>query len=139
MNIQNTLSIIKPDAVKNGVSGNIINIFETNDFNIIAMKKIHLSKKQAEAFYKEHSARPFYNALCEFMCSGPVIVQVLQGENAIKANRDIMGATNPADATEGTIRKLYGASIDNNAVHGSDSEDSAKREISFFFSELEIY
>ncbi len=139
MNTEQTLSIIKPDAVRNKVSGNIINIFETNGFEIIAMKKIHLSKEQAQAFYAEHKARPFFNALCEFMCSGPVIVQVLQKSNAIKENRNIMGATNPSEADEGTIRKLYGDSIDNNAVHGSDSDESASREISFFFSELEIY
>ncbi|QEK38669.1 nucleoside-diphosphate kinase [Candidatus Cytomitobacter primus] len=138
MNIQRTLSIIKPDAIKKSVSGNIINMFESNGFKIVAMKKIHLSKLQAQEFYKEHSARPFYGDLCDFMCSGPVVVQVLEKDNAIKANRDLMGATNPSESDEGTIRKMYGDSIDNNAVHGSDSEDSAKREISFFFSELEI-
>ncbi|WP_407078982.1 nucleoside-diphosphate kinase [Candidatus Cytomitobacter indipagum] len=136
--ILKTLSIIKPDAVKKGVSGNIISMFESNGFNIVAMKKIHLSKKQAEEFYKEHSARPFYGDLCDFMCSGPVIVQVLERENSIKANRDLMGATNPSESDNGTIRKMYGDSIDNNAVHGSDSEESANREISFFFSDLEI-
>ncbi|QEK38213.1 nucleoside-diphosphate kinase [Candidatus Cytomitobacter indipagum] len=138
MMILKTLSIIKPDAVKKGVSGNIISMFESNGFNIVAMKKIHLSKKQAEEFYKEHSARPFYGDLCDFMCSGPVIVQVLERENSIKANRDLMGATNPSESDNGTIRKMYGDSIDNNAVHGSDSEESANREISFFFSDLEI-
>lgn len=136
--IERTLSIIKPDAVKMKVSGNIINIFETNGFQILAMKKIHMSYKQAQDFYKEHQARPFYHDLCTFMSSGPVIVQILEKENAIKANRDIMGATNPADADTGTIRKMYGESIDNNAVHGSDSATSAVREIGFFFSELEI-
>lgn len=136
--ILRTLSIIKPDAVKKGVSGNIISMFESHGFNILAMKKTRLSKKQAENFYIEHAARPFYSSLCDFMCSGSVIIQVLEKENAIKANRELMGATNPSDAENGTIRKMYGDSIDHNAVHGSDSEESAKREISFFFSELEM-
>ncbi|QEK39313.1 nucleoside-diphosphate kinase [Candidatus Nesciobacter abundans] len=131
---QKTLSIIKPDAVKKKAIGNIINIFETNGFTISDIKMLKLSMEEAREFYKEHAARPFFNGLCEFMCSGPIVAMCLEGEGAILKNREVMGATNPSEAEAGTIRKMYGDSIDNNAVHGSDSTESAERELNFFFS-----
>ena len=138
MALERTLSIIKPEAVKNKISGKIISMFEDNGFKIIAQRKICLTKEQAGKFYAVHKERPFYNSLVDFMSSGPCIVQVLEKENAISENRKLMGATNPAEALEGTIRKLYATSIEANAVHGSDSEENANTEISFFFSEMEL-
>lgn len=135
---ERTLSIIKPDAVAKNVIGEIMARFEQAGLQIIAAKMVHLSKEQAEGFYAEHSERPFFPHLVEFMTSGPVIVQVLEGESAISKNRDLMGATNPQEAEAGTIRADFAQSIDANAVHGSDSPDSAAREISYFFPESEI-
>ena len=136
--MEKTLSIIKPDATKRNLTGVINSRFEENGLRIVAQKRIRLTEKQAQEFYAEHAERPFYKDLWTFMCSGPVVVQVLQGENAIMKNREIMGATNPAEAADGTIRKDFAESIDANSVHGSDSKDSAKREIDFFFTSEEI-
>jgi nucleoside-diphosphate kinase len=138
MAIERTFSIIKPDAVAKNHIGAIYNRFESAGLKIIASKMVHLTKEQAEGFYAEHSARPFFGALVSFMTSGPVVVQVLEGENAVLANREIMGATNPADAARGTLRADYAASIDENAVHGSDAVESAAREIAYFFSADEV-
>ncbi|MDD8057766.1 MULTISPECIES: nucleoside-diphosphate kinase [Shewanella] len=138
MAIERTFSIIKPDAVAKNHIGAIYNRFESAGLTIIASKMVHLSKEQAEGFYAEHSARPFFGALVSFMTSGPVMVQVLEGENAVLANREIMGATNPAEAARGTLRADYAASIDENAVHGSDAVESAAREIAYFFSAEEL-
>ena len=138
MAVQHTLSIIKPDATKRNLTGAINQRFEDAGLSIIAQKRIQLTKAQAEGFYAEHSERPFFGDLVSFMISGPVVVQVLCGDNAITKNRDIMGATNPANADEGTIRKDFAESIEANSVHGSDSEDSAKREISYFFAAIEL-
>jgi len=138
MAIERTFSIVKPDAVAKNVIGQIYNRFETAGLTIIASKMVHLSKEQAEGFYAEHSERPFFGALVEFMTSGPVIVQVLEGEGAVLKNREIMGATNPAEALAGTLRADYANSIDENAVHGSDALESAAREIAYFFTEEEI-
>jgi nucleoside-diphosphate kinase len=132
--MQNTLSIIKPDAVKKNVVGQILSRFEKANLELKAFRKIQLSQKQAEDFYIEHKERPFYKDLVDFMMSGPVVVTVLSGENAICKNRELMGDTNPKNAKAGTIRADFATSIDANAVHGSDSEESAKREINFFFS-----
>ena len=132
-NIEQTLSIIKPDAVERNLSEKIKNIFTKNDLKIKENKKIHITKDEAAEFYKVHQSKPFYNDLCAYLSSGPIIVMILEGENAILANRKLMGATNPLDAEENTIRKLYGISIDKNSVHGSDSIDNAKKEIDFFF------
>jgi nucleoside-diphosphate kinase len=136
--IERTLSIIKPDATKKNLTGKINAKFEESGLSIVAQKRIKLTESQAKEFYVEHKDRPFFNDLVSFMISGPVITQVLEGENAIMRNREIMGATNPADASAGTIRKEFAESIDKNSVHGSDSVDSAKREIAFFFDENEI-
>ena len=136
--MERTFSIIKPDAVKRNLSGHINQIIEKNNLKIVASKTHHLSKKQAEAFYEVHKERPFYNSLVEFMTSGPVVVQVLEGEYAIQRNRDIMGATNPKEAEKGTIRADYALNIEANSVHGSDSEENAAIEIAFFFDEGEI-
>ena len=133
-----TLSIIKPDATERNLVEEINDLFEASGLTIVAQKEMTLSKEQAGEFYAEHKARPFYNDLVEYMSSGPVVVQVLAGEDAIKKNRDIMGATNPKDAAKGTIRALYAESIDRNSVHGSDSPQSAAREIKFFFDYNEI-
>jgi nucleoside-diphosphate kinase len=138
MATERTLSIIKPDATKRNLTGRINAKFEDAGLRIIAQKRIHLTPAQAGAFYAEHAARGFYGELCEFMASEPVVVQVLQGEGAILKNRDVMGATNPANAAEGTIRKEFALSVGENSVHGSDSEASAAREIAFFFSGLEL-
>ena len=138
MTSQRTLSIIKPDAVKRNIIGKIIQKFEDGGLSIIAQKRVLLTKEQAEAFYSVHKARPFYNDLVSFMTSGPVVVQVLEGNNAIQRNRDIMGATNPEEADSGTIRAEYALNIEANSVHGSDSEDNAVIEISFFFDPSEI-
>ncbi len=138
MGIERTLSIIKPEAVTNKVTGKIIAMFEENGFNILAQKKLHLTKEQAQQFYLVHKERPFYNELVEYMMSGPCIAQVLEKESAVTENRKLMGATNPAEAEEGTIRKLYGQNIEANAVHGSDSPENAQIEIAFFFSQTEL-
>jgi nucleoside-diphosphate kinase len=138
MAIERTFSIIKPDAVAKNVIGEIYSRFERAGLRIVAAKMVHMSKEQAEGFYAEHKERPFFGALVEFMTSGPVMVQVLEGEDAIRKNREIMGATNPKEALAGTIRADYAESIDENAVHGSDSRESAEREIRYFFSDEEI-
>ena len=138
MSVENTLSIIKPDAVKRDLTGKIIAMFEEKQLRIVAQKKIWLSKAQAGSFYAVHKDRPFFDELCEFMSSGPIVVQVLQGTNAINRNREIMGATNPEQAEAGTIRKEFALSMTENSAHGSDSTDTAKEEINFFFSGLEI-
>ena len=136
--MQKTFSIIKPDAVRRNLIGHINKIIESSNLNILASKKMYLTKNQAEIFYEVHKERPFFSSLVEYMTSGPVQVQVLEGENAVATYRKIMGATNPAEAEEGTIRKLYAESIEANSVHGSDSEENAKIEISFFFSGSEL-
>ena len=133
-NIQKTLSIIKPDAVQRNLTEEIKSIFKKNGFEIISEKKIMISKEEAEKFYIVHQTKPFYEDLCNYLSSGPIVVMILSKENAVLANRELMGATNPEDAKEGTIRKKYGLSIDKNSVHGSDSEENAKKEINFFFS-----
>ncbi len=138
MAIERTFSIIKPDAVAKNVIGEIYSRFENGGLKIIAAKMLHLTKEQAEGFYAIHKERPFFNDLVEFMTSGPVMVQVLEGENAVAKNRAIMGATNPKDAEPGTIRADFADTIDENAVHGSDGPDTAKTEIAFFFMEQEI-
>ncbi len=138
MAVERTLSIIKPDAVAKNVIGKIYSRFETNGLSIVAAQMQQLSQEKAEGFYAEHKERPFFADLVKFMTSGPVVVQVLEGENAIAKNRDLMGATNPKEAAEGTIRADFAESIDANAVHGSDSATSAAREISYFFSDEEI-
>ena len=131
--MEKTLSIIKPDAVERNLIGQIVSIFEKNSLTIHSIKKIILSKKMAEDFYFVHKERPFFNDLCTYMSSGPVVVIVLEGDNAVVKNREIMGATNPKDSAKGTIRNLYGISLDKNSVHGSDSKENAKIEIDFFF------
>ena len=128
-----TLSIIKPDAVERNLIDEIKNIFIKNNLNIKSSKKIHITKDEAAEFYKVNQSKPFFNDLCAYLSSGPIIVMILEGENAVSANRKLMGATNPKDAEENTIRKLYGISIDKNSVHGSDSVENAKKEINFFF------
>lgn len=138
MPIQRTLSIIKPDATKRNITGKIIQKFEDGGLSIIAQKRILLTQGQAEGFYSVHKERPFYNNLVSFMTSGPVVVQILEGDNAIQRNRDIMGATNPEEANEGTIRAEYALNIEANSVHGSDSEENATIEIAFFFDQGEI-
>ena len=138
MSIQRTLSIIKPDATRRNIIGKIVSKLETSGLKVIAQKKIQLTKTQAKEFYIVHQDRPFYNDLVNFMISGPVVVQVLEGENAVQINRSVMGATNPKEADEGTIRKEYAESLEANSVHGSDSEENAEIEISFFFSKIEI-
>ena len=130
---EQTLSIIKPDAVERNLAEEIKNIFLKNNLNIKEAKKIHITKDEASEFYKVHQAKPFYNDLCAYLSSGPIVVMILEGKNAVSANRKLMGATDPKDADENTIRKLYGISIDKNSVHGSDSIENAKKEIEFFF------
>ena len=132
-NIEQTLSIIKPDAVERNLQDAIKNFFEENGFKIKSQKKIQISKSEAEEFYKVHQSKPFYGELCNYLSSGPIVVMILEKENAVLENRKLMGATDPAKAEEGTIRKKYGISIDKNSVHGSDSVDNAKIEIDFFF------
>ena len=132
-NLEQTLSIIKPDAVERNLENEIKNIFLKNKLNIVESKKIKISKDEAEEFYKVHQTKPFYDKLCSYLSSGPITVMILDGENAIQKNRDLMGATDPKNAKDGTIRKFYGISIDKNSVHGSDSLDNAKIEIEFFF------
>ena len=138
MSVENTLSIVKPDAVKRDLTGKIIAMFEEKELRIVAQKKIWLSKTQAGSFYAVHKDRPFFDELCKFMSSGPIVVQVLRGTNAIDKNRQIMGATNPEQAEAGTIRKEFALSMTENSAHGSDSAETAKEEINFFFSGLEI-
>ena len=130
---EQTLSIIKPDAMERNLDGEIKLMFEKDGFKIAKEKKIQLAKQEAEQFYKVHETKPFYNDLCEYLSSGPIMVMILEKENAVLANRELMGATNPKDAKEGTIRKKFGISIDKNSVHGSDSVENAKIEIDFFF------
>ena len=132
-NIERTLSIIKPDAVERNLDGQIKEMFLSNGFTIVQEKKIKIEKLEAEKFYKVHETKPFYNDLCTYLSSGPIVVMTLEKENAILANRELMGSTNPKDAKEGTIRKKFGISIDKNSVHGSDSPENAKIEIDFFF------
>jgi len=134
-NIEQTLSIIKPDAVERNLENEIKEIFKKNGFSILKEKKIQIEKSEAESFYKVHETKPFYNDLCAYLSSGPIVAMVLEKENAVFANRELMGATNPLEATEGTIRKKYGISIDKNSVHGSDSVENAKTEINFFFKD----
>ena len=138
MTVEQTLSIIKPDATRRNLTGQIVARFEKAGLRIVAQKRIRLSTEVAEAFYNVHKARPFFRGLVEFMTSGPVVVQVLEGEGAIAKNREVMGATDPAKAAEGTIRKDFAESIEANSVHGSDAPETAREEIRFFFSELEI-
>ena len=135
---ERTFSIIKPDATRRNLTGAVTKMLEEGGLRVVASKRIRMTREQAEGFYGVHRERPFFNDLVAFMTSGPVVVQVLEGENAVARNRDIMGATNPANAAPGTIRKEFAESIEANSVHGSDSSDSAKREIAFFFSDLEI-
>tara|TARA_B100001093_G_scaffold361425_1_gene346146 strand:+ start:28 stop:438 length:411 start_codon:yes stop_codon:yes gene_type:complete len=134
-NLEQTLSIIKPDAIERNLDNEIKEMFKNKGFNIIKDKKIQISKSEAEQFYKVHETKPFYNDLCSYLSSGPIVVMILEKENAVLANRELMGATNPKDAKEGTVRKKYGISIDKNSVHGSDSVDNAKIEINFFFKD----
>ena len=134
-NIEQTLSIIKPDAVERNLGDKIKAIFEKNNLKVVNNKKIHISKEEASDFYKVHQSKPFYDDLCTYLSSGPIIVIILEGENAIAENRKLMGATNPIDAEDNTIRKLFGISIDKNSVHGSDSVENAKLEINFFFKQ----
>ena len=138
MAVERTLSIIKPDATRRNITGQIVARFETAGLRVVAQRRTRLSQAQAEAFYAVHKARPFFKSLVEFMTSGPVIVQVLQGENAIAKNREVMGATDPAKAAPGTIRKDFAESIEANSVHGSDAPETAANEIRFFFSDLDI-
>jgi nucleoside-diphosphate kinase len=138
MALERTLSIIKPDATRRNLTGQINARLEAAGLRIVAQRRMRLSRGQAEAFYAVHRERPFYNSLCEFMSSGPVIVQVLEGANAIETNREVMGATDPAKAAPGTIRKDFAESIEANSVHGSDSPDTAAREIAFFFAKVDI-
>lgn len=139
MAIERTLSIIKPDAVKKNAIGGCLSLLEGAGLRVIATKMVHLSKDQARAFYAVHKERPFYGSLVEFMTAGPVVVSVLEGESAIATNRKVMGATDPSKADAGTIRKLYGANIESNAVHGSDGPETARQEIAFFFPECELH
>jgi len=131
--IEQTLSIIKPDAVERNLENEIKNLFETNNLIISKTKKVKISKEEAEKFYKVHQTKPFYTDLCNYLSSGPIVVMILEGENAISKNRQLMGSTDPKKAEEGTLRKMYGLSIDKNSVHGSDSAENAKIEINFFF------
>lgn len=138
MSVERTLSIIKPDATRRNLTGKINAMFEEAGLRIVAQKRTRLTKEQAETFYAVHKERAFYGELCAFMTSGPVVVQVLEGENAIAKNREVMGATNPANADEGTVRKLYGESVEANSVHGSDAPETAAQEIAYFFAGTEI-
>jgi nucleoside-diphosphate kinase len=138
MAIERTLSIIKPDATRRNLTGKIVARFEDASLRVIAQRRLRLTREQAEGFYKVHAERPFFDDLCRFMTSGPVVVQVLEGENAVARNREIMGATNPAKADKGTIRKDFAESIEANSVHGSDSAENARAEIRYFFSDIEI-
>jgi len=137
--MEKTLSIIKPDGVKKGIIGEIIKRFESNGLKVAAIKMLWVNKREAEGFYDVHREKGFFDSLTDFMCSGPIVVVILEGENAISKNRQIMGATNPADAEEGTIRKDFASNVEKNIVHGSDSPESAASEISYFFNTLEIF
>ena len=134
-NLEQTLSIIKPDAVERNIENEIKEMFKSNGFTILKEKKIQIEKSEAEKFYKVHETKPFYNDLCAYLSSGPIVVMILEKEDAVKANRELMGSTNPKEASEGTIRKKFGISIDKNSVHGSDSIENAKLEIDFFFKD----
>jgi nucleoside-diphosphate kinase len=138
MAVTRTFSIIKPDATRRNLTGAVTKMLEDAGLRVVASKRIHMSRAQAEGFYAVHKERPFFGELCDFMTSGPVVVQVLEGEDAVKRNREVMGATNPADAAEGTIRKTFAESIEANSVHGSDSDDNARIEIDYFFEPEEI-
>ena len=138
MAVSRTFSIIKPDATRRNLTGAVTKMLEDAGLRVVASKRIRMTEDQAKGFYEVHKDRPFYGELVDFMMSGPVVVQVLEGEDAVKRNRDIMGATNPSDADEGTIRKTYAESIEANSVHGSDSDENAAKEISFFFEDDEI-
>ena len=138
MSNERTLSLIKPDATKRGLTGQINSRFEEAGLRIIGQKRLRLNRQQVEGFYSVHKERSFFNDLCDFMCSGPIVAQVLEGENAISRNREIMGATNPANADDGTIRREFGESVEANSVHGSDSPETAAWEITYFFSEVDI-
>ena len=138
MAVTRTFSIIKPDATRRNLTGAVTTMLEDAGLRVVASKRIHMTREQAEGFYAVHKARPFFGELVEFMISGPVVVQVLEGEDAVKRNREVMGATNPADAAEGTIRKTYAESIEANSVHGSDSDENAATEIAYFFKPEEI-
>ena len=138
MALERTFSIIKPDATRRNLTGKINAKFEQAGLRIVAQKRIHMTKSQAGVFYRVHAERPFFDELCEFMCSEPVVVQVLEGEGAISKNREVMGATNPADAADGTIRAEFAQSIGENSVHGSDAPETASEEIAYFFSGLEL-
>ncbi|MAE43790.1 MAG: nucleoside-diphosphate kinase [Magnetovibrio sp.] len=138
MDVERTLSIIKPDATARNITGKINTFFEEAGLRIVAQKRLHLTRQQAEVFYAVHAERSFFDELCDYMISGPVVVQVLEGEEAIAKNRQVMGATNPANGEEGTIRKELGINVQENSVHGSDSLDNAAKEIAFFFAESEI-
>ena len=133
--LEQTLSIIKPDAVERSLVNKIKSFFEKNNLKILKSKKVKISKEEASEFYKVHQTKPFYNDLCNYLSSGPIVVMILEGDNAVLKNRELMGATDPTKAAEGTIRKMYGVSIDKNSVHGSDSVDNAKKEIEFFFKD----
>ena len=133
-----TFSIIKPDATRRNLTGAVTKMLEDAGLRVVASKRIHMSREQAEGFYAVHKERPFFGELCEFMTSGPVVVQVLEGDDAVKRNREVMGATNPADAAEGTIRKVFAESIEANTVHGSDSDENAAIEIEYFFKPEEV-
>ncbi|MBB4302201.1 nucleoside-diphosphate kinase [Rhodobium orientis] len=138
MAIERTFSMIKPDATKRNLTGKIVDRLESAGLRVVAQKRIWMSRREAEGFYAVHKERPFFDELCEFMSSGPTVVQVLEGENAIAKNREVMGATNPAEAAEGTIRKDFAESIGENSVHGSDGPDTAKEEIAYFFAATEV-
>ena len=138
MAVERTFSMIKPDATKRNLTGAITKMLEDAGLRVVASKRVHMSLREAEGFYAEHKERPFFGELTQFMSSGPTVVQVLEGENAVRANRDIMGATNPADADEGTIRNTFAQSLGENSVHGSDAPETAAREIAYWFSETEI-
>jgi nucleoside-diphosphate kinase len=138
MMIERTFSIVKPDAVERGLQGAILKMIQDAGLKIVAMKMIHMTREQAEGFYAVHKERPFFNSLVDYMCSGPCVVSVLEGENAIAKYREVMGATNPAEAAEGTIRKTFALDIEKNSCHGSDAPETAAQEIPFFFSQLEI-
>ena len=138
MAIERTFSMIKPDATKRNLTGKIVDRLESAGLRVVAQKRIWMSRREAEGFYAVHKERPFFDELCEFMSSGPTVVQVLEGENAIAKNREVMGATNPAEAAEGTIRKDFAESIGENSVHGSDAPETAKEEIAYFFAATEI-
>lgn len=138
MAVERTLSIIKPDATRRNITGQIVARFEEAGLRIVAQKRIHLTRKQAEGFYAVHAERAFYNDLVDYMCSGPIVVQVLEGDNAIQRNRQVMGATNPANAEAGTIRKDLGVNVQENSVHGSDAPETARNEIAYFFAATEL-